>query len=1460
MFTMPQRLDRLVWLAFVVFQFALYIGMASPAWATAPAMTGFAYADGGKTAFSDARDASMSCSGPSTSVSPCGTHVTQSTNKTGLQQTFTITNNGEAQDTYDLSCTRSGLVTSCSVTSFVTIRSGSSASVTVTYSTGSTVGSGVLSLNATGTDDSPTGYVNVDVTAPGVPPAISLSPHSENVRNRSLCAAGCFDATLSYSTPAYLSLDTPRSVTLFYSSDQARPRVTIEIDVNDASPTPPSQTSLRLKRPDGSYVTFANGVSETYFTGGSGWSRLAAQFDASSLTTGAYSYTLVVRSHFSDGTVKESTAPIRVLVNNEASSPMGAGWTIAGWQRLYPQADGGVVISDGAGSLSYFAPSGTSGSYISPAGDFSTLLYNSTTSKYYRNSPGGPDLDFGSDGKLISVSDRFNSATYSYDANGRPYQITDPAGKSITLYYDAAGKLDSIATPGGRTTRVNVNTSGDLVAITDPANVQALAVTYDSQHRAMRRTDRRGGQWGFAYDFAGKLAADTVPSVPVRGVSARPVVKYQSLEYATLNSGTGTHARVIPSNAKAHVTDANGQTTDLTLNRFGAAIGVTEPLGRVSSMTMDDSARVLAVSSPSGHLVQYSWSGPDLTKIYDVTGGSEVDLAYEPTFHEVTHVSGDAPEVFYDWSAGNLIRVRVGTDTTKYTYDSRGRVLAATDPAGHVTTHYYAASGFLNTDSLSTPGPRIWKIFRDSYGRPTTNTTPIAGESENTQYDVLNRVIRTISISDYERDTTIFTYDSLYLRSVKDAKGQLYQYSPNALGWVESRTDPTSHSESFQYDSSGNVTKATNRRGQQITFTYDALGQPTSLVADGRTTHFGTDPSGAFSAAWNSESADTTWFNDADRPDSIATWRAGRRYKMIPASNAQGAKTHLSLSGPVIGSRSLGYHYNVKSQLDTLTALDGQKTTFGYNADGQPTGVYLPGGLAISQTFISTHGQGSIAYSSSSLNDALGLRFGYDEMGRVNQRYNFAQDTMWSYTFIQGRLVHERQLALIAPTCSPGQKYGEVCTAGSYDTLDTRAWSYDKMGNQGTVTTGNRVISYVGDTLEYDLDGNTTRKHSGSADERFYWNSLGQLDSVVTDTITLRFGYDALGRRVRKQGSRGTTYMIYDGDDLLITTDAAGNSLEEYTYYPGIDRPHSMRKGGATYYYATDFTGNVTGLVLGDNTIANKYEYGAFGVRRQATEAVYNPLQYTARELDTETGLYYYRARYYDPDLGRFISEDPSGLSGGINLYAYVGNNPVNGTDPLGLGPGCGQDDLGDGYMAGSGQPVGGVTVFACGTSDGGIFNRIYAIISSGRVSWGMLGSVPMIVSRSGMGGEGSNVSRTCTLVDDPLHSACQKSITDNAEEGIGEFTGVANTVIGTLWANQYLTIRNWWRRCAVNVMEAATTTIVGAATAMAGRAASNFGTPGTPVGSGVGRAGVAGGAVGAGAGAVRAFATGNGC
>ena len=186
---------------------------------------------------------------------------------------------------------------------------------------------------------------------------------------------------------------------------------------------------------------------------------------------------------------------------------------------------------------------------------------------------------------------------------------------------------------------------------------------------------------------------------------------------------------------------------------------------------------------------------------------------------------------------------------------------------------------------------------------------------------------------------------------------------------------------------------------------------------------------------------------------------------------------------------------------------------------------------------------------------------------------------------------------------------------------------------------------------------------------------------MTTNGVPTTFGYDGLGRRVRKTTNGVTTMFLYDGANLAMQLDGAGQPQLEFSYYPGIDHPHAVRQAstGATFYYATTTPGSVVALMDQNNQAVNQYQYTPLGQALAATEQVPQPFRFAGRELDAETGLYYNRARYYDPSLGRFISEDPIGLAGGVNQYAYAGNDPVNYADPFGLDR-CTQEQLVHGW------------------------------------------------------------------------------------------------------------------------------------------------------------------------------------
>ena len=182
-------------------------------------------------------------------------------------------------------------------------------------------------------------------------------------------------------------------------------------------------------------------------------------------------------------------------------------------------------------------------------------------------------------------------------------------------------------------------------------------------------------------------------------------------------------------------------------------------------------------------------------------------------------------------------------------------------------------------------------------------------------------------------------------------------------------------------------------------------------------------------------------------------------------------------------------------------------------------------------------------------------------------------------------------------------------------------------------------------------------------------NESGTLHEPSTRTVS--FKYDPFGRRVYKSSSSATSVYAYDGINLIEETNSSGSAVARYSQTQNIDEPLAMLRSSATSYYHADGLGSVTSLSNAAGSIANTYTYDSFGKLTASTGSLTNSFRYTGREFDTETSLYYNRARYYDPNAGRFISEDPLKSAVRLNRYKYVNNSPNILSDPSGLQEQC---------------------------------------------------------------------------------------------------------------------------------------------------------------------------------------------
>lgn len=1093
-------------------------------------------------------------------------------------------------------------------------------------------------------------------------------------------------ATAMYGTPAYTSLDQPRGVSLLYSSGLAAPRTLVRVNAWMAEA--PARLSIRVRNSaTGAWQTFPNGSQELFYTGAAGTSHLAAQFDVGGLASGAYPFDVVVRAHWSDGTTTETVQPVRVLVVNESASPYGAGWIIAGLQRVIPGA-GGVMVLNGDGSAQWFAYPGSCEpgmlsyycNYTPPEGEFGRLATTPSGGWVRYSETTFTKTEFGPDGRMTLLSEGGGLVTtFGYDAAGRLSTITDPAGKVLHLGYDGAGKLAWIDDPGGRRVTFRVTASGVLDQICDPEGCP-FGGWYDAQRRLAWSTDRAGTRWDYAYDAFGQLQRTTEPAIIVDGGAVvRPSSTVGSLAAAVLPSaGTGTMSSpapwLDPEAVRVTATDPALNETRFQLDRYGSPTRIESP-GRVTTIERDPSGRPLRTVAFNGDVTEYTYVGARPATVQDVTNGRTTTFTWTAyntccietgnwiypagTYYDypVLITTPGEPDAEYMRLLSQPVPLRLGS--SRYVYeevDAYGRPGVVYGPGGH-TRSYFAATGAMNLDSVSTSSGNeelVTRFSYDSFGR-VVKTKDHRGTEITTNYDALNRP----TTSGGPAGSTIYTYSSAgWLHTVTDPLNQVYTYTRNALGWLETEQDPRGGLLRMTYDVLGQAASATNRRGQTVRYEYDGFGQMIRRTShEGAVTTYGYDPAGLWISAENAESADTLRNFRGSTPsvDQISA-RAGVRYVL----NTR--RDHQSNSSVVTSNWGYGLtHVYLNDQSGRVRQIHdhatGLYTSIVRDEALNRTIRLLPSGDSIIQGVTETR------YTDPSAASTLGRSYVYDAMGWVSQR---SRPGAYNDVFL-----HDVR----------GQLSSEVRYDAAWYPLTGRSYAYDAAANPadaGTVVTaGNRLEWYNGYALTYDADGNLIRKYKPEAgiDWFFTWNSLGQLvqasgtSNAGASWHVVTYGYDGWGRRVRQTANGVTTRFLYDGQHVVSETDGAGAVVRSFTYYEGVDRPHSMRVGGQTYYYITDHQGSVTGLVNSSGTLVNHYEYSPFGTAVVASEAVANPLRYAGGRVDLETGLSFNRVRYYDPALQRFISEDPLGLAAGANVYSYAGNNPLNLRDPSGMNP-----------------------------------------------------------------------------------------------------------------------------------------------------------------------------------------------
>jgi RHS repeat-associated protein len=981
-----------------------------------------------------------------------------------------------------------------------------------------------------------------------------------------------------------------------------------------------------------------------------------------------------------------------------ANGALGRGWSHSYSYNLKENSDGSVLISEPNWRYRFYSPSGTG--YSTQAGNYAVLAKDSTG--FTLTEREGTVYRFNTSGQLASITDRNgNSQTFSYTGNNLT-SMTDPAGHTATLGYDSANHLTTIVDQSGNSYTLAVGAS--LTTVTQPDNStwqysydtnsfmlgkidplgNSTSYSYDEQQRVIGSTDpegksrsitypqtsetiknttfteKDGSSWSYSYDTQkGYLLSKTDPQ---SGTTSYQYDANGNRTSTTNPDGTATSSLYDNQGNLLSNTDAAGNTTSYTYNSFGQATSISDSQGGITRYSYDAKGNLTSLTDPAGATTSYQYdSKGNMTRLTDAAGQS-TSFGYNAAGNmtSVTDASGATTNYSYD-AAGNITAITDASGgVTSFSYDSRGRLIKTVNPQGNATSYSYDKNG----NKLS--------------------ATDANGNTTRYEYNSRNQLIKT---TDALGNSTVYAYGSNAcpscgggvdkLTALTDANNNVTRYDYDSLGRLMKETDPLGKITSYSYDTKGNLIARTDAKGQTISYSYDANGRLLKKsYPDNTEESFSYDAKGNILTAANKNIAYSFSYDVAGR--------------MLSSSDSNG--------------NTISYSYDAAGRKTHTVYPDGSKISYGYDTAGRLASITDQHNNRFSLTYTSLGQRAKLSYPNSS-----SAGYQYDSTGNLT---NLSHQThgrpvsTFSYTHdkVGNRLTRTE---LFRTTSYTYDSIYRLLTAR----INRRAaeqYSYDPVGNRLTgpeqqtdysYGIGNQLLKQERTSYRYDDNGNLAEKGTSHSRHSHHcehhnkpWNYRfdyeNRLIEAENGNITVSFSYDPFGRRIEKKveqsnrhghhehhGNAGeqTTRYLYDGQALIQETTTRGNhraarpETVSYIHGPNIDEPLQGTSHNKTWYYHADGLGSIVALTDKHGNVVQRYDYDSFGNLQQQGESIEQPFTYTARELDEETGLYYYRARYYDPQVGRFISKDPIGLGDGPNVYAYVQSNPITQKDPSGL-------------------------------------------------------------------------------------------------------------------------------------------------------------------------------------------------
>lgn len=887
--------------------------------------------------------------------------------------------------------------------------------------------------------------------------------------------------------------------------------------------------------------------------------------------------------------------------------------------------------------------------------------------------------------QLTFIRDRFgNQVSLTWSA-GLLQQVTSPSGRYVSFTYNADNSIASMADNTGRTWGYTYHKKAVV------AGQNQFAYFLDT----VTHPDTTTTQFTYDDDYTTPPSGQPATHVP-----------------GTLLTMTDRNGNVVMSNHYAadssqisQQTLADGSTYQFQYvlsNGVPGETDVTDPLGHVRRVLFDPA---------SGYPASETWGyGTSLaqttTYVRDANGlmssmtdalGRTTTFGYDANNNvtQVTALAGtsNAVSASFTWTPDyNQLASRTDAlgHTTSFAYTS-GCLTGVTDPLGHTTSIACNGSGqpvqitdaLGHTSALAYQGNdlrgvtdalgRSLTFAVDSLGRLTSVSDPL-GHTSLRQYNSNGWLTRS---TDPLGQITELGYDNEgHIISVTLPSGAVLATTYTPRYWVSQRTDALGQSEHWTYDGLGNVLSTTDRKNQTTTYaSRDALGRFVQVTyADGSTVMADTyDAGNRLVKLTDSVSGPITRsFDDLDHMTGESTPQGVVTYTYAP----NGLRTSMVAAGQA----PVTYTYDAADRLASLSQ-GSESVGFTYDNANRRATLTLPNGIVANYGYDAANELTGITYTTAANTTVGDLGYTYDTAGRrIGQTGTLASDVL--------------------PT---------VTSANS------------------TFDLANRQAGFNGKTLSYDANGNLT----GDGVSTYVWNARNQLAQIQQGVTTVAsFSYDAAGRRIAKTASGVTTGYLYDGANAVQETQ--GTVINPILTGLHVDERFARNEGGTRSYFLTDALGSTVALANAGGSLIQQYQYDPYG-NAATTPSTTNPYQYTGRENDG-TGLYYYRARYYSPAMGRFISEDPIGFGGGQNnFYAYAGGSPLM-------------------YIDSNGKEL---LLAGIGAGIGGAFGLVQGIIA-GHTGWELAADVGAGALTGGVAGLTNGMS---LLVGIPLRAATGAAI-----------------------------------------------------------------------------------------------------